>query len=320
MKFKLYEKIRHKITDWITSEPPASEVPPYDFKRLKQEIRPGDVLLIEGRSRVSNVIGSITQSNWTHAALYMGRADDIEGPALRQAIEDLQAKLGYRRLIIEGLLGHGIIVSSLGKYRENHIRICRPIGLSQTDAELVIAYAYKAVGQAYNVRHLLDLARFLLPWSLMPKRWGSSLFTTPSGEPESGICSSLIAEAFTSVQFPILPFMKPNTAGVEMVPRNPYIFSPKDFDKSPYFEIIKYPIFNPGEQLPYYRRMPWTDEEIMHQGKGVFVGPKKVKKKKKFLGKLMSKVKRHKISKHPPELGVLDEESAAINNADKDHD
>lgn len=322
MAFKLYEKIRAKFTDWITSEPPPSETPPYDFQRMKQEIRPGDVLLIEGSSRVSNIIRGITQSSWTHAALYIGRADDLEDPALRARVETEQKKIGNHRLIIEGLLGHGIIVSPLSKYRENHIRICRPIGLSQKDAELVIAYAYKAVGKSYNVRHLLDLARFLLPWSILPRRWGSTLFTTPSGEPESGICSSLIAEAFTSVQFPILPFIKTNeeSSVKEMVPRNPYIFSPKDFDYSPYFEIIKYPIFNPGEQLPYYRRMPWTEEEIMHQGKGVFVGPKKIKKKKKFLGKLISKVKgkRKKTARTPPETGMLDEQSAAINNADEE--
>ena len=43
-----------------------------------------------------------------------------------------------------------------------------------------------------------------------------------------------------------------------MVQRNPYLYAPKDFDYSPYFEIIKYPLFNPDEPLPYYRRLPWA--------------------------------------------------------------
>ncbi|MDR3477723.1 MAG: YiiX/YebB-like N1pC/P60 family cysteine hydrolase [Gammaproteobacteria bacterium] len=280
MAIPLYSKLRQAIIHWLTDEPPATETPPCDFDRLKHEIRPGDVLLIEGRSRVSHIIQRLTQSPWTHAALYIGRADDIEDDNMRRIVEQHQTKGGNVRLIIEGLLGKGMIVSPLSSYRHHHIRICRPIGLSLHDTQLVISYAAKTVGQRYNVRQLLDLARFLLPWSFLPRRWGSSLFTTPSGEPESGICSTMIAEAFTSVKFPILPFAKPGkTAEVELIHRNPNIFSPKDFDYSPYFEIIKYPIFNHGEQIPYYRRMPWTEEEIMHQGRGVFVGPKTKKRK-----------------------------------------
>jgi hypothetical protein len=295
MAIKLYKKLQQKLSSWLTREPPPTEVPPCDFSRLKLEIRPGDVILIEGRSRISNIIRTFTQSSWTHAALYIGRADDIEDNDLRHQLESSQNKAGNVRLIVEGLLGKGTIISPLGNYRHHHIRICRPIGLSAEDAQLVIAHAVKSVGQNYSVRQLLDLARFLLPWSILPRRWGSSLFTTPSGEPESGICSSLIAEAFTSVKFPILPFLIEGKAtGVELVQRNPYIFSPKDFDYSPYFEIIKYPFLNPGSDLPYYRRMPWTEEEIMHQGHGEFVHPKKVKKNKKFLRKLISRVRRKK--------------------------
>ncbi|MDR3492883.1 MAG: YiiX/YebB-like N1pC/P60 family cysteine hydrolase [Gammaproteobacteria bacterium] len=273
-------KLRDRFLAWLTKEPPPSEQPPCDFERLKLEIRPGDVLLIEGRSRISQFIRTITQSPWTHAALYVGRADDIEDEELLDLLKEKTTLEGKKRLIVEGLIDKGIIISSLHSYHNQHIRICRPIGLSSTDAQLVIKYAVKAVGHRYNVRQFFDLARFLLPWSILPRRWGSSLFTTPSGEPESGICSSLIAEAFTSVKFPILPFFiqdsKEETA--ELVHRNPYIFTPKDFDYSPYFQIIKYPIFAMDTQLPYYRRLPWTEKDIMHQGKGVFVGPKKIKK------------------------------------------
>ena len=158
----------------------------------------------------------------------------------------------------------------MSAYRHHHIRICRPIGIAPDDVDEVIRYAVHSVGIAYNVRQLIDLARFLLPWSLLPRRWGSSLFRTPTGEPESGICSSLIAEAFSSIRFPVLPFVKPaEETGVELIPRNPYLFTPKDFDYSPYFEIIKYPLFNPEEPLPYYRRLPWAKEGVLHHDQGV---------------------------------------------------
>src|SRR5262249_513384 len=132
------------------------------------------------------------------------------------------------RLIIEDLFDRGTIVAPLTEYNNHHIRICRPIGITPTDLHLVITYAIKALGQPYSVRHLLDLTRFMLPWTVLPRRWGSTLFRTSSGQPESGICSSLIAEAFTSVHFPILPYIKPNeTQGFEVFPRNPYLFTPK---------------------------------------------------------------------------------------------
>lgn len=276
----LYNSFRNKFINWLTMEPAPTEIPPCDFNRLKYEIKPGDVLLIEGRSRVSEMIRTITQSPWTHAALYIGRLNDIEDYDLRKSIEEQLETDKNVRLVIEGLLGRGTVISPLTAYRDQHIRICRPTGLSHSDAQLIIEYAIKAIGQPYNVRQILDLARFVLPWSILPRRWGSSLFKTPTGEPESGICSSLIAEAFISVEYPILPFMKPHAGtGMELFHRNPYLFTPKDFDYSPYFEIIKYPLLDLDE-LPFYRRLPWTKDEVMHQGHGELIAPKRKKKKK----------------------------------------
>ncbi len=282
---KLYRKLHKKIVNWLIHEPPPSEVPPCDFDRLKYEIRPCDVLLMEGRSRISHLIRSVIQSPWTHAALYIGRLSDIEDEELQQILRDYGVEKENTRLVIEGLMDKGTVVSPLASYRHHHIRICRPIGLSAADAQLVITYAIRALGEGYNVRQLLDLGRFFLPWSILPRSWGSTLFRTPTGEPESGVCSSLIAEAFSSVQFPVLPFVETHAeTGVELIQRNPYLFTPKDFDYSPYFEIIKYPLFSPEEPLPYYRRLPWTKENVIYQdyfGKYMNVHGKMKKIKKK---------------------------------------
>jgi len=274
-----YQKLRLLLMTWLTEEPPSTEIMPYDFNRLKYEIRPGDVLLIEGRSRISRVIRTITQSSWTHTALYIGRLIDIEDEETQNLIRQHIDVKENVRLVVEDILDRGTVISTLSSYRNHHIRICRPIGISPADLHFVIKYVLKSVGQPYNVRQIFDLARFLLPWTIMPRRWGSSLFRSSTGEPESGVCSSLIAEAFTSVQFPILPFIKSDKEGIEIFHRNPYLFAPKDFDYSPYFEIIKYPLFNPDEPLPYYRRLPWTKSGFLHQDKGILTGPK-VKKKK----------------------------------------
>lgn len=266
----LYYKARSRLDGWLSHEPPPDGPLSYDFNRLKYEIKPGDVLLIEGRSRVSKVIRTITQSTWTHAALYIGRLVDFEDDYIKKLIRSHAEVKDTTRLVIEDLIDRGTVVTPLSFYRHHHIRICRPIGITPSDTHLVLNYAIRALGQPYNVRHLLDLARFLLPWTVLPRRWGSSLFRTSTGKPESGICSSLIAEAFSSVQFPILPFIKSDDQeNMELIQRNPHLFTPKDFDYSPYFEIIKYPLFNPDEPLPYYRRLPWTKSGMMHHDQGI---------------------------------------------------
>jgi len=275
----MYHGLRNSFFNWLVFEPPVKESLPYDFNRLKYEIRPGDVLLVEGRSRVSSVIRVVTQSPWTHAALYIGRLSDIENEELHDLIASKLEVKPSARLIIEDILDKGTVISILNDYQHHHLRICRPIGIAPSDLQTVLEFAIRSVGQPYNVRHLLDLFRFMLPWSILPKRWGSSLFRTPQGTPESGICSTLIAKAFSYVQFPILPFMQMTEEhGVELVQRNPYLFTPKDFDYSPYFAIIKYPLFSPEEPLPYYRRLPWSEQSAWHHDKGILTPHEKKEK------------------------------------------
>ena len=45
---------------------------PTDSEALAQALRPGDVLLVEGNSRISGAIKYLTRSTWSHAALFVG--------------------------------------------------------------------------------------------------------------------------------------------------------------------------------------------------------------------------------------------------------
>ena len=74
------QSIGRWITDWLTKDGPTADSPLCDFNRLCYEMRPGDVVLVEGRSRVSEVIKIISQSPWSHSALYVGRLCDIHDP------------------------------------------------------------------------------------------------------------------------------------------------------------------------------------------------------------------------------------------------
>jgi hypothetical protein len=44
------------------------------------------VILVEGRSRASDVIKLVTQSPWSHAAMYIGKPAEIDQPGLRELV------------------------------------------------------------------------------------------------------------------------------------------------------------------------------------------------------------------------------------------
>lgn len=262
----MLRRVRDAIWDLVVARlnrerATPEELPPCDFERLSYEIRPCDVLLVEGRSRVGEVIKYITLSPWTHAALYIGRLHDIDDPQIRERIrEHYDADLD-EQLIVEALLGYGTIVAPLARYRDENVRVCRPRELARRDAQAVVGYCVHYLGQDYDVRQLLDLARFLFPYGVLPRRWRSSLFTRNAGGPTRIVCSSLIARAFASVRFPVLPLRHDAGDGrIQLHRRNFKLFVPADFDFSPYFEIIKYPLLE-FDDLAVYRRMPWTPED-----------------------------------------------------------
>ena len=52
---------------------------PNNLERLKKHIRPGDILLVEGKSRISQIIKYLTQSSWSHSAIYIGDHIELRG-------------------------------------------------------------------------------------------------------------------------------------------------------------------------------------------------------------------------------------------------
>lgn len=266
--------IAKPLERWLLHAAPAREFPLSNFERIRTELRPCDVILIEGRSRVADVIRVVTQSPWTHAVLYIGRLHDIEDPVLREQMRSHGDFEPNEQLIIESQIGSGTIARPVETYRDEHLRICRPHGLNYRDGQEVIAYAIQRLGHGYDVRHILDLLRFMLPWSILPRRWRSTLFQRNAGETTRTVCSTMIAEAFGSVQFPILPLIKRTAGeGVQLFQRNPRLVTPSDFDYSPYFEIIKYPFldFDPHTR---YRLLPWSGRGVLDSAeKGEYLAP-----------------------------------------------
>ncbi|HCC43999.1 MAG TPA: hypothetical protein DEQ32_06360 [Gammaproteobacteria bacterium] len=253
----------------LNRQKPPRKYPLSDFDRMSHELRPCDVILVEGRSSVSDIIRWLTNSPWTHAALYIGRIYDIEDKKLREKISAIYDGGPGDRLIIESELGLGTVVRPLNVYADEHLRLCRPARLSPRDSLAVVRIAVSQIGKDYDVRQIFDLMRLLLPWYLLPKRWASTLFERSTDQKTRTICSTMIAECFAQVEFPILPLVKHIDGGkTQLFRRNPRLCTPSDFDYSPYFEVIKYPFMDFYHEE--YHLLPWqgpgtlSEEELGH--------------------------------------------------------
>ncbi|MCB1411698.1 MAG: lipo-like protein [Xanthobacteraceae bacterium] len=236
------------IAGYLQKEPPGYEpATSSDPERLRGVIQPGDVLLVEGNNRVSGIIKYLTQSTWSHAALYVG---DIDGACEPD---------GEPHVLVEANIGEGVTSAPLSKYFAYHTRLCRPVGLSFEDRETVCRYAINRIGFGYDTKNIIDLARYLVPLPV-PQRWRRRMIALGSGDPTKIICSALIAQAFGSVRYPILPKItrsRSRQVRREILHiRDSSLYMPRDFDISPYFEIVK-----PTIELGFdYTSLHWADK------------------------------------------------------------
>src|SRR3977135_2754343 len=237
------------IAGYLQKEVPGYEpFTPSDPEHLRGIIQEGDVWLIEGNNRVSGIIKYLTQSTWSHAALYVGPIDGASEPD------------GEPHVLIEANIGEGVTSAPLSKYFPYHTRLCRPVGLSWEDRNTVCRYAINRCGFGYDTKNILDLMRFLIPLPV-PQRWRRRMIAFGSGDPTKIICSALIAQAFDAVRYPILP--KIPRAGSKRAKReilhirDSSLYMPRDFHISPYFEIVKPTIVHGFDYLALH----WADKQ-----------------------------------------------------------
>ncbi len=221
-----------------------------DPKGLRRALRPGDVLLVEGATRISIAIKYLTQSTWSHSALYVGDALGDGG--------------ADPRCLIEANLGEGVVASPLSKYHHAHVRICRAVNLTPGDRDRVVGFMVASLGMRYDMKNVTDLLRYFLPTPPVPVRFRRRMLAMGAGDPTRAICSSLIAEAFGSVRYPILPRITRDLRHTDAAQfqrreilhiRHHSLYAPRDFDISPYFQIVK-PTLERGFD---YRRLNWSD-------------------------------------------------------------
>jgi hypothetical protein len=232
----LLNKIGRRLAAYL--EKPSGAIQPSTCQPdlLASTIRVGDVLLVDGSSRISTAIKYLTQSTWSHAALCIADDSNNEDPSCDNII------------LVEADVLDGIRTIPLSHYANLHTRICRPVGLTNDEIERAIEFAKGQVGHQYDMKNVFDLMRYLVQTPPVPTRWRRKMIVLGSGDPTRAICSSFIAQTFQSIRYPILPNIffekakQPHSKAYydEVLQiRHHTLFVPRDFDMSPYFNVVK---------------------------------------------------------------------------------
>jgi hypothetical protein len=251
---------------------------PNDIAALREVLRPGDVVLVEGSQRISEVIKYLTQSSWSHAALYVGDAVLRHNGAVgRDALDQFGDEADS--LLVEATVEYGVAAAPLSKYVDHNMRICRPVRLRPDDLRIVVDTVIAQVGMPYNVEHVLDLMRYFFPVALLG-HWRRQALRHSGTLTKEVICSSQIAMAFQKVGYPVQPTVDhtrvPRASArrlpgwllgarrrgggslleeASFTPSDPTLITPRDFDLSPYFQVVK-PLASERSDFDY-KRINW---------------------------------------------------------------
>ena len=177
---------------------------------------------------------------------------------------------------IEADLLEGVRGAGFDHFENLPTRICRPVGLSADETKALVSWAVAQIGRKYGLRNLIDLVRYLLPTPPVPSRFRRRMIAFVCGDPTRAICSTLVAEAFQAVGYPILPEIEYRPAPSEDCPlcqeevpriRHHSLYAPRDFDVSPYFEVVK-----PTTQGFDFHGLAWARPPAQPQQRSTFAG------------------------------------------------
>src|SRR5216683_8213561 len=219
MRARLFAALAVFLTQPVKRYSPATTADP---ESLSAVLRNGDVLLTEGNTRAAALIKRITRSTWSHVSMYVGPLEEGPDP----------------RCIVEADMAAGVRSIRLSEVQGLNIRVLRPIGLNDAVRDRLAEWVVSQIGGEYDHRHAWALARRFL--RIAPK---SSVTPAPNGIVHSAtrfICSSLLANAFALVGYPIPPI---HTAAAAVSAADHRYVMPGDFERAPVFEVV-----NPGEE------------------------------------------------------------------------
>jgi uncharacterized protein YycO len=181
--------------------PPAASG---DVLTLSPLLRPGDVLLTEGNTRAAALVRRVTRSPWAHVSIYVGPLEPGHDS----------------RCVVEADISAGVRAVPLSEFKGQQTRIVRPLGLNETDRQLLADWLVGNIGAPYDLAHAWALGRRFL--KLPAPR-------TMMQDAKRFICSSLLVQAFLVVGHPIL------------TSQARYIV-PRDFASAAGFEVVTAPL------------------------------------------------------------------------------
>jgi len=170
------------------------------------------------------------------------------------------------------------------KYIDYNVRLCRPHRLRAEHRKSILDECVASIGWRYDLRNILDLAVHLFFASILPGHHRADVLRFGSGASGQVICTSLLGQLFHKVGFPVLPSVTyPDQESAQRVPskpspwwffrnrgraphsglykrRHPTLLTPRDFDLSPYFEIIKFNVV--PERRFDYSQIEWAPDAM----------------------------------------------------------
>src|SRR4029077_7437138 len=123
-----------RLARYLATPIRSVEIATASLEQLEAVLQPGDVLLVEGNTRVSVAIKYLTQSTWSHAMFYIG--DALGSPAPGEA----------PRVLVEAAIRYGFRALPHSDVSDLNPRICRPVGLPREDLQAVIKFAVSHIG------------------------------------------------------------------------------------------------------------------------------------------------------------------------------
>lgn len=188
-----------------------------DLQSLAAVLLPGDVLLTDGNTRAAAIVRRATKSTWAHVALFVGALEEGPDP----------------RCIVEADFVAGVRAVRLSELKARHLHVLRPTPLTDEDRRRLADWVVSRIGDKYDLAHAWALGTRLLRLPL-PSR----LSRPPGNAAEMTrrfICSSLLAQAFLLVGYPIIPTRHciSNAASGDL--RH---LTPSDFENASIFEVV----------------------------------------------------------------------------------
>lgn len=190
------------LTDQVHATAPGEVT---NVRSLKTRVKAGDVLLISGHSRISNIVKVLTTSQWSHVVLFVGDRRDLLSD---EEVRRWRAQYGMealRYLYLDADPVRGVHLKPLDETIGSVVRHCRASALAEADTDKVVESALSQLGKRYDITHIFRLLLFFaLPWGILPSRMRKFVTEFTLSESDT-ICSRALSEAFDSVGYPIRP-------------------------------------------------------------------------------------------------------------------